>query len=596
MSALALAVLLGAALDTLLTRLALAHRPQDWALPLEALMLWAVFGLLLLLPARWTGRRLRAPFAAAFGWMAGAVVVHAVMAGAVRVGSGSAMVALKTLAALAGCAAALLLLAWLERRLKDRRWAAVAIAGAALLLLPPLDALRGSEPPPAPAAGSTQPNLLFMVWDTTRADHLQPWGYDRAITPQLAALASRAATWDTAWSATVFTLSSHVSMLTGLPSALHGTTLRRQTVTAETVASQLRAAGYRTGAFVGTSVLAAGHGLERGFEVYDDLVDPEICDLRLWALVHDAQVVLAKFIPPLRGNGNPNRPQDFQRPASEVLASALRFIERPDPRPWFAFINLYDAHWPYLPDKDAQALWVRPYSGVLGGYLFRADDFPKGYRPNDADKAHIADLYDAELWQLDRDVDGFLKPALGGARTTDLLLTADHGESLGEADHWSHDALLTQNTHVPLLLLAPGVPPGPRAEPACGTDVAPTLLDLAGVKAEALPACAGRSLLAGPDPRRIVFEDDFDNEFVSLDHHAALRGGLRLLRRDGKDTLHDALRDPENATDVSAAHGAEFAALRAALDAMLASSIAAGAGGPLTNSDALGALGYTGKN
>src|SRR5262249_23605012 len=279
----------------------------------------------------------------------------------------------------------------------------------------------------------------------------------------------------------------------------------------------------------------------------------------------------------------------------EVLASALKFIEQPDSRPWFAFINLYDAHWPYLPEKDAQALWVRPYGGVLNGYLFRADDFPRGYKPTAADKAPLADLYDAELWQLDRDVDGFLKQALGGARTTDLLLTADHGESLGEAEHWSHDELLTQNTHVPLLLLAPGVAPGLRAEPACGTDVAPTLLELAGVKAPQLPVGAGRSLLAPADPQRILLEDDFDNEFVELDHHAALRDGLRLLRKDGKDTLHEVLADPENLTDVSAAHSAELAALKAALDALLASSIAAGAERELSDRDAMKALGYVGN-
>lgn len=596
MSALALAALLCAGLDTLLTRLALAHRPQDWALPLQTLVAWGLFALLLAWPVRWTAKRLRAPFAAAFAWLAGAVVVHHVMAVALRGGDGGAMLALKTLGAIAGTLVALLVLARLERRLTDRRWPAFALLGAALLMLPPLDALLGKSPAPAPPAGASPPNLLLLVWDTTRADHLQPWGYDREITPHLADLAARSAIWETAWSPTVFTLSSHVSMLTGLPSALHGTTLRRQTVTADSVATRLRAAGYRTGAFVGTSVLAAGRGLDRGFEVYDDQVDPAVCDSRLWSLVHDAQVVLAKFVPPLRGNGNPNRPQDFQCPAQDVLASALAFIREPDPRPWFAFVNLYDVHWPYIPAKDATALWVRPYTGLLNGYLFRADDYPRGHEPSAADKAHIADLYDAEMWQLDRDVDAFLEQALAGARPTNLLLTSDHGESFGEGDHWSHDELLTQNTLVPMLLYAPGrIVPGPSSAPCCGTDVAPTLLDLAGLPQADLPAAAGRSLLSPPLADRIVFENDFDNEHPRHDHHAALRGGLRLLRQGDKDTLHDALGDPQNATDIAAEHPEELAALQAALNALLAASTAAGESRELGNQDALDALGYTGK-
>jgi arylsulfatase A-like enzyme len=297
----------------------------------------------------------------------------------------------------------------------------------------------------------------------------------------------------------------------------------------------------------------------------------------------------------LRGNGNPNRPQDFQRPAQDVLAHALDFIHAPDNRPWFVFINLYDVHWPYVPAKDATALWVRPYSGVLNGYMFRADDYPRGYQPNAEDKAHIADLYDAEMWQLDRDVDGFLKQALSGTRPTSLLLTSDHGESFGEGEHWSHDELLTQNTHVPMLLCAPGrVVPGPSAVPVVGADVAPTLLDLAGVPPLELPASGGRSLLAPPLADRILFENDFDNEHARLDHHAALRSGLRLLRRGDKDTLHDALRDPQNATDIAAEHPGELAALKAALDALLAASTAAGEVRALGNQDALGALGYTG--
>ncbi|MBM3986072.1 MAG: sulfatase, partial [Planctomycetes bacterium] len=449
-------------------------------------------------------------------------------------------------------------------------------------------------PPADPPASS--PNLLLLVWDTTRADRLTPWGHDRDTTPNLQRLAAESATWEAAYSASVFTLSSHVSMLTGLPPGLHGTSLRRQTVTATSVARTLRDAGYRTGAFVGTSVLAAGRGLERGFEVYDDLVDPPLCSSTLWALVHDVQVVAAKLVPALRGNGNPNRPQDFQRPAAEVLDAAAAFIARPDRRPWFVMVNLFDVHWPYLPGKDAAALWVQPYDGPVNGYLFRADDFPPGYRPGTADAAHVRDLYDAELWELDRAVDAFLAGVLQRDPQACVLLTSDHGEALGDGDTWSHDELLLPQTRVPLLLRAPGrVPAGRREGPASGVDVAATLLDLAGVEPPPGTPSASRSLLAPPDPQRVLFLQDLDNLLAARDHSAALRGRLKLKLKDGVATLTDTLADPLDRQDLSAEHPQEAAALRAALETLLAASAAAEEGDVLQNEAALRALGYVGN-
>jgi len=593
--ALPLAVLVCAALDTLLTRLALAHRPHGLALPLQLLLAWSVFGLLIALPAWLTDRRLHAPFTACLGWLAGLVVVHHAAAARVRAGDGPALIAGATLLAAALVVGGVLLLARTERRLAGRRWPGVTLLVVSLLLLPPADGLRSPPLPPAAAPAAARPNLLLLIWDTTRADHLQPWGYDRAITPHLAQLAERSATWEAAYSASVFTLSSHVSMLTGLPPSLHGTTLRHQGVTAESVASQLRAAGYRTGAFVGTSVLAAGRGLERGFEVYDDQVDPALCDSHVWALIHDAQVVAARFVPALRGNGNPNRPQDFQRPAREVLDHALAWIREPDPRPWFAMINLFDVHWPYLPSKDATALWVRDYAGPMNGYLFRSDSLAPGYRPDAADKQHIVDLYDGEMWELDGAVDRFMGTLLDGPSPPDVLLTADHGEALGEGDHWSHDDLLLAQTRVPMLLLAPGrAEPGRREGPVSGVDVAATLLDLAGVAPQP-GANLSHSLLAESTPGRFLFEDDLDNVLATNDAHAVIRGRLRLTRRDGRETLNDALDDPLDEHDLSAAQPEEAAALRKMLDSLLSAAKAVDEGGALQNEEALRALGYLGN-
>ena len=606
LGALLLAWLACAATDTALTRAELFHRPADWMAPLQLLAAWAGFALLVAFPARALGRRLAAPFSACLALLAGPVVVHQCVRDEVRSGT-TGTLAWHLLLGLALVVAGTWLVRQAEQRARGLRsaWPRRLVVLASLLLLAPVQVMRlagNGAPATADRAASDDhdattrpPNVLLLIWDTTRADHLQPWGYERSITPHLAELARTSLVFDNCWSASVFTLSSHVSMLTGVPPSVHGTTLRRQTVRAPTIASAFAAHGYRTGAFVGTSVLTAGRGIERGFETYDDAVDPPVCDARLWGLVHDVQATLARFVPALRGNGNPHWPEDFQRPATEVLSAALDFIHADDGRPWFAMINLFDAHWPYLPDEAARSLWVRPYDGQLGGYLFRADDWPRGQRPDAADRAHVSDLYDAELWGLDRDVDAFLGELMMEQPGTRLVMTADHGEGLGEAGCWSHDDLHAPQTHVPLLVHAPGlVTPGRTEAYASGIDVGPTLLALAGLPTEIGPITIGRPALdpSGWTPRDILVMD-FDNEQVAQDRWAVIRGGYKLLAGEGFASLHDLRADPLDQTDLSPQLPELRAELLGELEQVLAHSQAAGEG-DLANIEAMKALGYVG--
>jgi arylsulfatase A-like enzyme len=597
-----LAVLLCAALDTLDTRLHLSHRPQDWLLPLQVLTAWGALALLVAWPASRTARRLRAGFSASLLWLAGPVILHHALAASL--GPTRKLDLARQSLPLAATLVALLVGVWLAARLERSlvhgrsRWPAWLILVGALLTLMPHTNWTTVAPQAAPAtrAGDPdRPNLLLIVWDTTRADRLSPWGHERATTPGLAALAERSLVFERCWSPSVFTLSSHTSMLTGLPPSLHGTSLRRQVVSARTIVPLLAEAGYRTGAVVGTSVLAAGHGIERGFELYDDRVDPPLCDSHLWAMVNDAQELAARHSRWLRFNGQPHWFQDFQRPAGEVLDAARAFLAADDGRPWFLMINLFDAHWPYLPDDDATHRWVRPYDGPLDGYLLRGDDVPEGYQADGSDKAHIRDLYDAELWALDRDVTGFLAALDLSSGRTCLLVTADHGEALGEGDQWSHEELHAAQTHVPMLVLAPGRhPPGGRVgQPVSGTDVARTLLDLAGLAPpETLPV-GGLSLLSDEvSSERILISQDHDNVYPERDGDAVIRGRYKLLHRDGSTTLHDTLLDPLDENDLSADLPGVKAELEAALEALLAASEARQ--GAMVDADTLRALGYTG--
>ena len=602
LNGLALAVLLCAALDTYLARAEHAYRPQDWLLPGQALLLWAAFGVLLALPMRWSFRREGAGLTAALTWMAGAVALHELLA-ARRHANGFVSVT-RDGPLLLGALVLLIGLAWIGARLERVLATRARAVGLALALA--LGALafvsfvpRGAPPPRERAAAgpatTARPNVLLLVWDTTRADHLPDWGNERALTPVLSRLARQSQLFETCWSASVFTLSSHVSMLTGLPPALHGATLRHMRVAGPTVAPIFASAGYRTGAFVGTNVLTGKSGLREGFDVYDDLVDPPVCDTALWALIHDAQVLGAKAFPALRHNGQPHWFQDFQRPAREVLASASDWIEHGGAEPWFAVVNLFDAHWPYEPSPESRALWVRPYDGPLTGHLFRADDWPPGRQADQSDKVHARDLYDGELWDLDRATGRFLEGLDLTSGTTVVLMAADHGEALGEHDEWSHEHPRVPQARVPLLVCAPGrVTPGSRVSASVsGIDVAPTLLDLAGLTAPAGFAPLGRSLLSQPLPDdRLLFVQDHDNDFASKDEDAVVKQRFKLLRTRAGSTLHDTLADPLDEVDLTAQQPALAAELGAALDSLQAAAPAAGS--TVIDEETLRALGYVG--
>ena len=124
-------------------------------------------------------------------------------------------------------------------------------------------------------------------------------------------------------------------------------------------------------------------------------------------------------------------------------------------------INMYDVHWPYLPREESREQFVAEYDGRIDGFLFRSDDYDasadqgvKGSSLDERDKQHLVDLYAAELFELDREVDRFLGELELGS-STGIVMTSDHGEAFGEALHWEHNGILEPQVRIPLLVRRP---------------------------------------------------------------------------------------------------------------------------------------------
>ena len=296
---------------------------------------------------------------------------------------------------------------------------------------------------PAPTATPpARPNVLLVTIDTLRADHLGCYGHAGAATPVLDGLAARGARFPTAIAHVPLTTPSHASILTGLTPLRHGVRDNGDFVLPDgvpTLAEAFHDAGYRSAAFVSGFPLDHRFGLARGFDVYDDR---------------------------LPKGDDPRRSAYVERFAGQTTAAAKAWLNGGPPDPWFLWVHYFDPHAPYEPPPDVAAR------------------FPgRGY---DGEVAFV----DAQLGGLLATVDG---KGLG-ARTL-VLVTADHGEALGEHGEETHGVFVYDATlRVPWIMAGPGVPKG--AVPpvvARGIDVAPTLLDLAG----AIPARApmeGRSL------------------------------------------------------------------------------------------------------
>ncbi len=343
------------------------------------------------------------------------------------------------------------------------------------------------------------PDLLLVVTDTLRADRLGCYGYAARTSPELDAFATGAVLFERALAASSLTAPSHASIMTSRFVGQHAIGSHNGTSRLDgepTLAGTLAAAGYDTAGFVGNFVLRRSTGLDTGFARYDD----ELPDVE------------------------PNRPTYSERKAAETTDRALAWLAGRAEAPIFLFVHYQDPHGPYLapPPYDGRFPDLAPEDGEplppLG-----AQEGPGGvpaYQVVDGDQRPEAyqRRYAQEVAYFDESFGRLLRAVRARGRPLVVAFTADHAESFGEAGYWfQHGHAATPELgRVPLLLEAPGLPPGRRDELVHHVDLMPTLLELAGVPApEDLRGLAlGPYLRSGEAlPERPLF-CDVGNELV----------------------------------------------------------------------------------
>lgn len=333
--------------------------------------------------------------------------------------------------------------------------------------------------PPAldvPPVERPQPSrgVVLLSIDTLRADHLGVYGYDRDTSPNLDALAARGVVFDAAFAHSPSTAISHMSLFTSLYPPEHGLEPPRHNALAETIPTlpeAFAAAGYRTAGHTEGGYMEGDHGFARGFEEW---TDPG------FESSTDVESTLDKGLAFLR-------------------SVAGEDDEEGDGEPFFLFLHTYSVHDPYEPpDAYRHRYWQGAPPTDLPASAETLEAANSGRLDLSTEQVdYFRSRYDDGIRYADQVVGRFVAEleALGLLDEITLVVTSDHGEEFHDHGRLLHTQVVPELLHVPLFVLHPGLTPRRVTGPVRLVDLAPTVLDLTGVDAAALPAARGVSLM-----------------------------------------------------------------------------------------------------
>lgn len=391
---------------------------------------------------------------------------------------------------------------------------------------------------------SRPPNVILVSIDTLRPDHLGCYGYEPPTSPHIDRLAADGVRFADVHSTTSWTLPAHMSLLTGLPDALHRVVWDRVQLDPRRtlLAERFREHGYATAGFHGGPYLHRSFGFDRGFDLYEDCGELSsaaglLPDLDAAA----AAKVLARM----------ETESHRIRTADTIQARAEAFLEEHAAEPFFLFLHHWDTHYDFNAPREYVDLFAPHYRGNLSmdGFIrnpeIRADMNPADYR-------YLLACYDAEIRWVDHHIGRLLDrlEELALLDNTYVVLTSDHGEQFFEHGGKGHRIdLYDEVLRIPLVIRGPGIRKG-LVVPSHARlfDVMPTLLELCDLPPVAdvfgvslVPLLEGErpaelldlpiiaeltDLTPLPDPERpgeLLPQDRF------VRHVAVGRGGLKLI-------------------------------------------------------------------
>jgi arylsulfatase A-like enzyme/Flp pilus assembly protein TadD len=430
-----------------------------------------------------------------------------------------------------------------------------------------LEALRTAEERiPRASPRPDMPNILLVVIDTLRADHLGAYGYERLISPTIDRIARRGVLFETVISPAPWTAPAVASLLTGLYPSVHGLDggigwgkgasaaggslpfAVQKTLPSgqETLPELLRRAGYQTAGFVSNLYVNSIFGFAQGFDYFDD-------DHRDYA--RDVSEV--------------------KRRADATNARVFEWLETQVEEPWFLFVHFNDPHWPYNPPPPYGQEFVADYRGPLTPAETRnliVESRGKDLQVSSEDLGFVVGLYDGEIQYVDAQLalllDAIAKLEL--ARDMVTVVTSDHGEEFLDHGGFSHGfTLYEEQLRVPLILSAPArLAPSRVSQQVRLIDLAPTLLELARVDGPTVPL-QGSSLLPYAIGDQIAATAAFaEATYIGEQSMVRTAEGLKMIQStiDPQWLLFDLGSDPSEERSLAKANATSLSALMGRLD------------------------------
>lgn len=378
-------------------------------------------------------------------------------------------------------------------------------------------------------------NVLLVTFDTTRADRIGSYGNDRIRTPVLDGLAAEGVRFANAVSVAPITAPSHSSILTGLYPTSHGFRDNGLFVLEEhniTLAEMLRDRGYATAAAVGAFPVVSQFGFDQGFDFFDDHLTGMYEDYLGQRAIRKEQLYFD------------------ERRAAQVNEAVIPWLEERGGSPFFLWVHYFDPHQPFEPPP--------PY-----------------------DQLYADDLYNGEIAYADSRLGHLLEQLrrMGELERTLIVMTADHGEGLGEHNEVTHAVLAYESTlHVPLIIRPPdlGAEKARVVDERVGiVDIVPTILDLLGMD---IPRTLhGQSLkpMLSSEADRSSDENRYTPRYYAENLSPRLTHGwgeLRVLYEGDKKYIHgprpelyDLALDPRELNDLAPEEVVEAERMRNAL-------------------------------
>ncbi len=430
-------------------------------------------------------------------------------------------------------------------------------------------------------------NVLLLIMDATRADHLSCYGYARPTSPTLDQLAESGVLYEQCISPSSWTLPAMASIYTGLHVSQHGTSLLHQFLDTHhtTLAEVMQRAGYRTAMFGTGGWVSRTFGFDRGFDCFQTEVRGYDFMRRWFSTTTRVEKGIRYLEQRLTADTQGKMTKRLSR-------NARRWMNEQRDAPWFATIHFADPHWPYYRHRGFTP--IRP--GRVTPWVFGLDahQITTGEITNrDEYLDTLTDYYDGEIAFLDNAIGTLLDQLAddGLLHDTLIIITADHGEHLGEHNLTGHgNSMYEPLVHVPLIMHHPEYAAGGQRVRSLvqTTELFTTLLDLVGRSPDDVPNdLRGRPLWPShvaehplpftisedpaPNVRRLArVAPDFDATALSHPLRAIRTEHEKFIwRGDGAHAYYDLAHDPHETTNRITDQPEQAARLHTMLDTWL---------------------------